>query len=158
MRIMTDTNIIISAFLFPNSVIRKLLEKIVVQDQLILCPFIIEELYAVFKRKFPEEIDSLDFFLSELAFELVYTPKRINVSDYPDIRDENDLPILVSAIMGEVDVFITGDKDFCDIPKILETPYVLVENDDYRSPYLEEIRNFRNKTFEISGILQYLSP
>ena len=54
--------------------------------------------------------------------------------------------------------YIVHYKDFCDIPKILETPYVLVENDDYRSPYLEEIRNFRNKTFEISGILQYLSP
>src|SRR5690554_2016074 len=101
MRIMTDTNIIISAFLFPNSLTRKMLEKIGVQDQLILCSYIIEELYAVFKRKFPEEIDSLDFFLSELAFELVYTPKRINVSDYPDIRDEKDLPILVSAIMGD---------------------------------------------------------
>ena len=45
--------------------------------------------YAVFKRKFSEEIDSLDFFLSDLAFELVYTPKRINVSNYPDIRDED---------------------------------------------------------------------
>ena len=85
MRIMTDTNIIISAFLFPNSLIRKLLEKIVVQDQLVLCSYIIEELYAVFKRKFPEEIDSLDFFLSELVFELVYTPKRINVSNYPGL-------------------------------------------------------------------------
>jgi len=44
MRIMTDTNIIISAFLFPNSLIRKLLEKIVVQDQLIksrlVCKFL----------------------------------------------------------------------------------------------------------------------
>ena len=74
MRIMTDTNIIISAFLFPNSIIRKLLERIVVQDQLVLCTNIIEELYAVFKRKFPEEIDSLDLFLSELTFDLVYTP------------------------------------------------------------------------------------
>ena len=55
MRIMTDTNIIISAFLFPNSLIRKLLEKIVVQDQLVLCSYIIEELYAVFKSKFPEK-------------------------------------------------------------------------------------------------------
>ncbi len=123
MRIMTDTNIIISAFLFPNSLIRKLLEKIVVQDQLVLCSYIIEELYAVFKSKFPEEIDSLDFFLSELAFELVYTPKRINVSNYPDIRDEDDLPILVSAIMGDVDVFITGDKDFHCID--IERPQII---------------------------------
>jgi len=127
MRIMTDTNIIISAFLFPNSLTRKMLEKIGVQDQLILCSYIIEELYAVFKRKFPEEIDSLDFFLSELAFELVYTPKRINVSDYPDIRDENDLPILVSAIMGEVDVFITGDKDFNCID--IERPRIISPKD-----------------------------
>ena len=106
MRIMTDTNIIISAFLFPNSLIRKLLERIVVQDQLVLCTHIIEELYAVFKRKFPDEIDSLDLFLSELTFDLVYTPKRINASDYPNIRDEKDLPILVSAIIGNFEPIV----------------------------------------------------
>lgn len=127
MRIMTDTNIIISAFLFPNSLIRKLLERIVVQDQLVLCTHIIEELYAVFKRKFPEEIDSLDFFLSELTFDLVYTPKRISASDYPNIRDEKDLPILVSAIIGDVDVFITGDKDFYCVD--IEKPQIISPKD-----------------------------
>ena len=34
-------------------------------------------------------------------------------------------------------------KDFLDIPKILETPYV-----DKKAPYLEEIDMIRKKTFD----------
>jgi len=129
MRIMTDTNIIISAFLFPNSAIRALLEKIVVRDQLVLCTSIIEELHAVFKRKFPEEIDSLDFFLSELKYELVYTPRRVDPEKYPHIRDEKDLPILVSAVDGDVDIFVTGDKDFHFVN--IERPQIFFPKDFY---------------------------
>ena len=41
------------------------------------------------------------------------------------IRDENDYIILHTAIIEDVDVFITGDKDFDDVaidkPKIMNT-------------------------------------
>ena len=68
-----------------------------------------------------------DLFFSELTFDLVYTPKRINARDYPNIRDEKDLPILVSAIIGDVDVFITGDKDFSCID--IERPQIISPKD-----------------------------
>ena len=42
---------------------------------------------------------------------------------YPKIRDKKDYPILASAIIADVDVFITDDKDFNTIdveqPKIM---------------------------------------
>jgi len=45
-----------------------------------------------------------------LAYELCYTPK---ISDRtPEMRDENDRPILQAAIDAEVDAILTGDKDF----------------------------------------------
>ena len=41
----------------------------------------------------------------------------------PSIKDVNDLPILASAIKGDVDLLMTGDKDFIavdvDRPSIL---------------------------------------
>jgi predicted nucleic acid-binding protein len=39
-------------------------------------------------------------------------PDTFNTSDYPATRDEDDLPILVTAILEDVDVLISGDRDF----------------------------------------------
>jgi putative PIN family toxin of toxin-antitoxin system len=127
MRIMTDTNILISAILFPSSIAKRILERIVVEHQLVLCSYIIDELHKVFERKFWDKIEVLEPFLSELSFELVYTPKMFAVDEYPSIRDKNDLPILVSAILSDVDIFITGDKDFHSID--IEKPQIVTLKD-----------------------------
>lgn len=126
MRIMTDTNILVSAILFPNFA-KRILERIVIEHQLVLCSFIIEELHQVFEKKFWYKIEVLEPFLLELSFELVYTPKRFDPDDYPGIRDQNDLPILVSAILSDVDIFITGDKDFHAVD--IEKPQIITLKD-----------------------------
>jgi predicted nucleic acid-binding protein len=75
----------------------------------------------------------LEPFLRELPFELVRTPDNIDKSRYPGIRDAKDLPVLVSAIIEDVDVLISGDTDFAPLgmvrPEIL-TPRVFA--DKYR--------------------------
>ena len=123
MRIMIDTNIFISAILFPDSTPSKVVEKVLDEYHLVLCSQIIEELHEVFDRKFNHKISSLEDFLSKLSYELIYTPQKINKNEYPFIRDNKDLPILTSAILGDVDYFITGDKDFFEVeitkPEIL---------------------------------------
>ena len=48
----------------------------------------------------------------ELPFELVYTPKELDLNEFPEMRDVKDSPILATAIMEGIDVFLTGDKDF----------------------------------------------
>lgn len=54
---------------------------------------------------------------------MVYTSKSLNLNEFPEMRDINDSPILATAIMGVIDVFVTGDKDFLvldvDMPKIV---------------------------------------
>jgi len=57
----------------------------------------------------------LDTFLSELPFEYAYMVEKIDTVKYPSIRDKKDLPVLVSAITEDVDILITGDKDFSEI-------------------------------------------
>ena len=123
MRIMIDTNIFISAILFPDSTPSKVVEKVLDEYHLVLCSQIIEELHEVFDRKFNHKISSLEDFLSKLSYELVYTPQRIDKKEYPDIKDQKDLPILVSSILGDVDYLITGDKDFFDIE--IERPEII---------------------------------
>jgi predicted nucleic acid-binding protein len=68
-------------------------------------------------------MDALEEFLMELAFEYFYTPQHIDASKYPAIRDYEDLPILVSSILAEVDVLVTGDKDFNEVK--IEKPEIL---------------------------------
>lgn len=130
MRIMIDTNVLISAALFPNSQISLLINKVTVTHELILCSYIIDELHEIFHRKFKDRIYLLDKFLYKLAYELIYTPTDIKSAEYPEIRDKEDLPILVSALLSDVDILITGDKDFFDVdidrPEIL-TPREYLE-------------------------------
>jgi len=123
MRIMIDTNIFISAILFPDSTPSKVVEKVLDEYHLVLCSQIIEELHEVFDRKFNHKISSLEDFLSKLSYELVYTPQRIDKKEYPDIKDQKDLPILVSSILGDVDYLITGDKGFFDVE--IERPEII---------------------------------
>lgn len=44
-------------------------------------------------------------------------------SDLFAIRDWNDYPVLYTAIVEDVDVFITGDKDFADVE--IEKPAIM---------------------------------
>lgn len=123
MRIMIDTNIIISAILFPNSMPSRFVEEVTSKHSIVLCSHIIDELHRVFNRKFKDKLLHLEKFLSKFSFELVYTPQDIEKDKYPDIRDIADLPILVSAIVEDVDVIVTGDKDFSDVE--IEKPEII---------------------------------
>ena len=127
MRIMIDTNVLISAILFPKSQITKVIQRVTEVHTLVLCSHIIEELHEIFKRKFREKSHLLDKFLSKVAIELVYTPADINFADYPDIRDKGDLPILVSALLSDVDILITGDKDFFTVE--IDKPEIITPRD-----------------------------
>ena len=83
----------------------------------------IDELKEVTRRKFPHKLKQLDEFFTNLPFELVYAPAYYQLENIPDMRDDKDKPILASAIIEDVDILLTGDKDFSvidiDRPQIL---------------------------------------
>ncbi|MEW5921169.1 MAG: putative toxin-antitoxin system toxin component, PIN family [Bacillota bacterium] len=120
---MIDTNILISIFLFPTPAMRKLVDNITGQHTIVLSSYVIDELKTVIKRKFPTKDRALDIFLSELPFDYAYTVEKIDADKYPSIRDKKDLPVLVSAITEDVEILITGDKDFFDME--IEKPEIL---------------------------------
>ena len=114
MRVMLDTNVLISALLFPSKQMDVLFEKIVANHTLVLSSYVINEVHMVVERKFPNKIQVIDRLLSNMSYELVYTPKIIS-EIIAEIRDSKDYPILYTAIKEEIDVLITGDKDFYDL-------------------------------------------
>lgn len=130
MRIMLDTNVLISMILFRSKSFTNLFSHIMENHTLVWSTFVISELKAVAEKKFPDKTGMIDRFLSALACEIVYTPDDIDYSLFK-IRDINDYPVLYTAILANVDIFITGDKDFIDIdvehPEIL-TPSQFIEH------------------------------
>jgi putative PIN family toxin of toxin-antitoxin system len=108
MRILVDTNILISAILFPHSKVAQALLYVTEHHELVICDRNIYELREVLKRKKPDKLPDAEVLLAELSYELipaVYHAVKL-------IRDVKDLPILNAAIIAGVDVILTGDKDF----------------------------------------------
>lgn len=124
MRVMLDTNIMISAFIFKSKKMNSLIEYLSKEHDIIICSYVIDELKELVKSKFNVNVEELDKFLNKFPFNLVYSPTTIENKLF-DIRDENDYIILHTAIIEDVDIFITGDKDFFDIdidkPEIMTT-------------------------------------
>jgi len=118
MKCMMDTNILVSAALFPKSVSAKAYMKAVVPPhRSVVCDYSMEELRRVFNKKFPHRIQDHDRFVSmmSLSVEIVFTPPKEECDESENqIRDENDRPILRAAIAAKVDALITGDKDFLE--------------------------------------------
>lgn len=125
MRVLIDTNIMISAALSPNGTPYKaFLKAVTYPNKGIICDQNIEELRRIFNRKFPQKISLLEHFLTIalLTMEVVPTPiEEFEEESY--IRDVADRPILRAALNAKVDILLTGDKDFLESgiihPKII---------------------------------------
>ena len=111
MRILVDTNILISAILFPNSLIAKTLLYITDNCSIVFCDQNISEFREVLKRKRPDKLSDAEVLLAELSYELI--PAAYHAEKL--IRDVKDQPILNAAIIADVDVILTGDKDFLSL-------------------------------------------
>ena len=108
MRILIDTNILFSALLFPKSKPSQALLHIADHHEIVLCDRNITELRDILTRKAPQLLADAEVLLAELSYEL------IPAVDHAEklIRDAKDQPILNAAIVSDVDIILTGDKDF----------------------------------------------
>lgn len=128
MKIMLDTNIIISAALFPNERAAQAFYKTLQPPyQPIVCDYVVDELRRKFREKFPDRLTELEAFLfNALQFiRLVSTPDEAVSAEY-NIRDAKDRPILRAALNAHAELFLTGDKDFLEAsvtdPRIVSVP------------------------------------
>jgi putative PIN family toxin of toxin-antitoxin system len=108
MRVMADTNVVISTLLFPASLPAKVLLHIASKYDLVLCDHIISEIRDVVSRKRPDLLNDFEILLTQLSYELVDAPQESSKL----MQDPKDQPILNAAIMAGVDVIVTGDKHF----------------------------------------------
>jgi putative PIN family toxin of toxin-antitoxin system len=107
MKVVFDTNILVSALVFPGgrgeAALRRIIEE---QDQLVISKPILDELLGILAGKFSrdaEELAHVAVFLSDLA--LSVKPRR----NLQVVKDEPDNRILECALAGHAEVIVTGD-------------------------------------------------
>lgn len=108
MKILIDTNILISAILFPHSKPAKALIYAAENHEMVLCDQNLSELREVLGRKASKTLPDAEVLLAELSYELI--PSVTHAEKL--IRDSKDQPILNAAILYDIDIILTGDKDF----------------------------------------------
>ena len=116
MRVLIDTNVLISAALYPNSTpYHAYVKAATYPNRGLICEQNVDEMKRIFNKKFPDRIAALDRFLSValLTLELVPVPVDETLSE-AKIRDVKDRPILRAAINADADILLTGDKDFLE--------------------------------------------
>ena len=94
MRVLVDTNILISAILFPDTKVAQTLLYITKHHDVVLCDHNICEFREVIKRKKPDKLPDAEAFLEEFPYELVMASPCTQTM----IRDAKDQPILNAAI------------------------------------------------------------
>jgi uncharacterized protein len=112
-RVVFDSNILISAVVFPGKQAEKAILRIIEgRDRLLVSKPILDEVLEVLARKFarnPEELARVAVLLSELG-DMVRPKRRIR-----KLKDDADNRILECAATGAADLIVTGDQDFLDL-------------------------------------------
>lgn len=133
MRIMLDTNVLISAILFPGDKINNMMNYIFLRHQLVLSSYVVEELKSVVRRKFPKKEPVIEKLLLMMSYEYVYTPDDMKENLF-SIRDVKDYPVLYTALIEDIDILITGDRDFEDI--IIDKPLIMTPK-EFSDKYIQ---------------------
>lgn len=121
MRIVFDTNVILSAFL-TEGLSNKIFEHCIVNDNVYVSDFIISELDRILTRKFKVKIKDRNLFLKYIDTYLFKIKPQNKVHDV--CRDENDNNILQIAEFTGADYLITGDKDLLSLKKYGSTEII----------------------------------
>jgi len=115
MRIVIDTNVLISSFI-GRGISHKVLEHCVRNHSIVTSQFILDELREklVGKFEYPSAIADEAIELLKSRIEIV-TPVPLHV---PVCRDADDDNILATAAAGQCVIIITGDKDLLVLEQI----------------------------------------
>ena len=108
MRVVFDSNILISAIAFPGGRGDVALMRVITeQDELLLSKAILDETLSVLARKFArdaEELARIAVYLSALSIS-VKPRRQIQV-----LKDAPDNRVLECAVAGRAEAIVTGDK------------------------------------------------
>ena len=115
MKVLFDTNVLISVILNPNGKPKESLSKAITFYEACACQATIEELHETFNKKFPRKMNDMNDFIKFVLPHMTIIP--VPEEEIPlekKIRDIDDRLILRAAVNAEIDIIISGDKDLLE--------------------------------------------
>ena len=114
LRVVLDTNILISGIGFPGKQRQMLLLTLTGQVESVTSAVLLAEFEDVVNKKFPKLRNESEKTVRKIRRKfIIVSPKvSVNVS-----RDEDDNRVIEAAMEGDCDYIITGDKDLLDLVK-----------------------------------------
>ncbi len=115
MNVFLDTNVLVSA-MATRGLCADVLREVLASHQLVVSAPLFDELKRVLREKLriPNELidDAIEILQQDVHFA---TP---SILSGVKIRDKDDLMVLSSALNGNADLLVTGDKELLDLGKI----------------------------------------
>ena len=110
MKILLDTNVLISSFIFGGKAGR-LLDLLFESDHILyVSDYVDREFKEKLVEKWPDKADKVYQFYRKLDFNFCESTDK----SLGDLRDKKDVPVLSDALFHNVDLILTGDKDFLE--------------------------------------------
>ena len=119
MRILIDTNVLISAFVFGGRA-GKVMEMLFARDDTLL---VSEYVDREFKEKLESKWHDKSAVIYALYRRLPFTFCESAERQSGNLRDKKDIPVLSDALLHNADIILTGDRDFLEAD--LERPQIL---------------------------------
>ena len=118
MRVFLDTNVLASA-LATRGLCTELFELVLQDHELLISDPVLQELERILPGKLGQSKPVTDGFVALLRAEaIVITAKH----PFPSLSDPDDEAIIASALAGQAEVFITGDKALLELQRIKNMP------------------------------------
>ena len=109
MKILLDTNVLISAFITSGGHSHEILTHAVHQHELYYTDYILDELKEKFKTKFHFSPTVIGGFVEFITQFFLHGKTAVDV---PNVcRDPDDDQVLADAVVNAVDLILTGDQD-----------------------------------------------
>ena len=134
MRIVFDTNVILSSFL-TEGIAHKIFNHCVIEYKIHVSEYILEELTRILIKKFSVNEKDMEDFINFIKSNLILTTPEISI---PEIcRDKKDNQILQLAEHVKADIIISGDKDLLVLKSYKKTK--ITSPRDFFNKYMSHI-------------------
>lgn len=119
MTVVFDTNVLFAAFV-AHGVCAGLYEECLLRGQIVVSPFILEELHGKLLLKAKLTRAEADEVIDTISADA----KRVSISPLtkPICRDSDDDFILATALAAQADALVTGDKDLLVLERVEGIP------------------------------------
>jgi len=115
MKVLLDTNVLVSA-VATRGLCSDVLREVLASHELIISDALLKELQRVLQQKLRVPSSLISEFLHLLKQDTILV-KPVELP-HINITDKDDLIILASALSGNADLLVTGDRELLELDKV----------------------------------------